>query len=88
MAFYTYILYSASKDRYYIGSTSDVNERLSRHNAGATTSTKPGRPWIVVYSEEYPTKDEAVRRENYLKKMKSRRYLETLIRNNRGSSAG
>jgi putative endonuclease len=50
MSFYTYILYSEKLDRYYIGSAQDVRQRLERHNAGATKSTKPGRLWKIVYS--------------------------------------
>ncbi|WP_010665657.1 GIY-YIG nuclease family protein, partial [Marinilabilia salmonicolor] len=45
MPHYVYILYSTSRDHYYIGSASDIQERLNRHNAGATPSTKSGRPW-------------------------------------------
>jgi putative endonuclease len=42
--YFVYILYSQSRDRYYIGSCSNIQTRLERHNAGATPSTKPGRP--------------------------------------------
>jgi putative endonuclease len=59
MAHYLYILYSELSDRYYIGSCSDLKERLKRHNAGATPSTKPFRPWIIVYSESFETVTEA-----------------------------
>jgi putative endonuclease len=82
MKFYLYILYSQSKDRYYTGSCSDLAERLKRHNAGATPSTKPGRPWIIVYSEVCETKTEALHREKNLKRMKSRKLIEELIRIN------
>ena len=76
-----YILFSQSHNRYYTGSCADVEQRLIRHNARATLSTKSGRPWKVVYSETHTTKTEALKRENYLKRLKSRVYLETLIQN-------
>jgi putative endonuclease len=79
MAHYVYILYSEKVDRYYIGSTSNTEERIHRHNAGATPSTKQGRPWKIVYPEIFTSKTEAMQRENYLKRMKSRVYLEGLI---------
>ena len=79
MIYYTYILYSSSTDRYYIGSTADPEERLLRHNGGATPSTKHGRPWKIVYTECFESKTEALQRELYLKKMKSRIFLENLI---------
>jgi putative endonuclease len=80
MQHFVYILYSESRDRYYIGSCADVVQRLIRHNAGATLSTKSGRPWKVVYTETQPTKTEALKREINLKKMKSRVYLEEMIK--------
>ena len=89
MKHFIYILYSETRDRYYIGSSADVNERLIRHNAGAVLTTKSGRPWKVVYSETFSSKTEALKRELYLKRMKSRVYLEDLIRKSpQGSSAG
>ena len=80
MPHYVYILYSELANRYYIGSTSNPEERIHRHNAGATISTKNGRPWKIVYTEIWTTKLEALKREVYLKKMKSRSFLEELIR--------
>ena len=75
------VLYSQSRDRYYIGSCANVEQRLIRHNAGATLSTKSGKPWNVVHTETYPTKTDALKREINLKRLKSRVYLENLIRN-------
>ena len=89
MSYFTYILHSESRDRFYIGSSSNVEERLIRHNAGATPSTKSGKPWKIVYSEVYISKTDALKREIFLKRMKSRVYLENLIRKSElGSSAG
>ena len=79
MQHFIYILFSEIRDRYYIGSSSNPEERLVRHNAGATTSTKSGRPWKMVYHETFNTKTDALKRETYLKRMKSRIYIENLI---------
>ena len=76
-------------DHYSIGSCADLEVRLGRHNAGATPSTKNGRPWKIVYHETCADKSEALKRENYLKRMKSHIYLEQLTTNNKqGSSDG
>jgi len=83
MKYFVYILYSKTKDRFYIGSCSDLEERLRRHNAGATASTKNGRPWDIVYQEIFEDKSKAIRRENYIKKMKSREFIEKLISQSR-----
>lgn len=82
MKYSVYILYSQSKDRYYTGYTANPDERLLEHNTGATHSTRPGIPWIIVYKEECEDKTTAIRSENTIKKMKSRKYIERLILNN------
>jgi putative endonuclease len=79
MKYYVYILYSQSKDRYYVGYSHNPDERLTEHNLGATTSTRPGRPWILVYTEEFEDKSSAIKREAEIKRMKSRKYIENLI---------
>ena len=74
-----YIIYSASRDKYYVGHSHDVQERLRQHNAGRTPSTKTGRPWILKYTETFNDKSSAAKREVHIKKMKSRQYIESLI---------
>jgi len=77
--FTTYILYSERIDIYYVGSTSNIEDRLKRHNSGRSTFTKRGLPWKLVYSKNYQTKSEAYQAELYIKLQKSRKYIEELI---------
>jgi putative endonuclease len=79
MNYYVYIIYSASRDRYYIGHTHDLNQRIEQHNSGRTPSTKPGRPWVLVYQEMFEDKSYAYQRELEIKGKKSRKYIELLI---------
>jgi predicted GIY-YIG superfamily endonuclease len=52
----------------YIGQTDNLNQRLSRHNAGtAAAHTAKRRPVRVIYAEAYPTREECLRRERQLK---------------------
>lgn len=67
---YVYILKSKKDDRLYIGQTQDLKERLERHEKGWVTSTRNRRPLVLIHSEEYKSRSEAVRRESYLKKLK------------------
>jgi predicted GIY-YIG superfamily endonuclease len=60
MKYTVYILYSQSKDRYYTGYTQNLSERLLEHNAGATPSTRPGIPWVIVYKEECENKSATI----------------------------
>ena len=65
--YFVYILRSLKSRRYYIGSSVDVNKRIVMHNHGSTRSTKPYRPWIVIYTEIFPTKSAAEKHEWFLK---------------------
>lgn len=76
---YTYIIYSSKIDKYYVGSTRDLEWRLERHNLGWGKYTKRGIPWKIVYFEKFKIKSEALKREKEIKKMKSRSYVEKLI---------
>ena len=79
MLYYTYILRSKIKERYYIGHTSNIGKRLQCHNEGRNRSTKAYKPWELVYSEEYNTRSEAMKRECYLKKMKCKKYINEIL---------
>lgn len=77
--FTTYILQSESDGKHYIGSTSDVDRRMTEHNKGHSKYTKNRGPFKLVYKEEYKTLSEARKREYYLKSLKSRVVIENLI---------
>ena len=77
---YLYILYSKRIDRYYSGETGDVGRRLRKHNDGHSVATKKGVPWELKKVIEFETKTEAIKAEKWLKKMKSRRVIEKVIR--------
>jgi len=76
--FLTYILFSISKNKFYIGSTNDLQRRLREHNSGQTKSTKFGIPWELVYSKDFNTKSEATQLEIKIKKRGIARYLNDL----------
>ena len=77
--FYTYVLWSESIDKYYIGYTWDVEQRLIKHNAGGSRWTKRGIPWHIVCVRSFKTKGDAIREEKRLKHLKSRKALEKYI---------
>ncbi len=79
--FKVYIIFSAFLDRYYVGSTANIEDRLVRHKNSGSKSTKSASDWELVYSEEFDTRSEAVMREREIKGKKSRKYLESLISN-------
>lgn len=77
---YTYILFSAKLNKYYIGACTDIDRRLYEHNIGHSKFTSTGTPWILKYTETFKTLQEAKKREAAIKKMKSRKYIESLFR--------
>ena len=76
---HTYILFSEKLNKYYIGSTSDINRRIEDHNRGKEKFTRTGTPWQIVYSEQFEILADARKRELQIKKQKSRKYIERLI---------
>ena len=83
MESFLYILYSEGDKGYYIGSTRNLKDRIERHIQGRSLATKNRLPVKLVYQEKYASYDEAVIRELFLKKQKSKRFIEQLlIKNN------
>ena len=76
---WVYILKSLRNERYYVGYTTNLSKRLDAHNAGYVRSTRPLRPWILVYQEGPQSTAAARRSERYLKSLKSRVALERLF---------
>ncbi|WP_177181116.1 GIY-YIG nuclease family protein [Parapedobacter koreensis] len=67
-------------DRYYVGSTSDLQVRLSQHNSGRRFHyTSAASDWELRYHEVFGSFAEARRRELEVKRKKSRKYIEWLI---------
>lgn len=66
---YTYILRCAD-GTLYTGWTNDLEKRLSAHNSGGGAKyTRSRRPVELVYFETYDTKEEAMSREWYIKRL-------------------
>ena len=85
-SFHVYILRSLSTDRYYVGSTDDVPRRLAQHSpriVNPSRWTRSGGPWVLVFSEEFANLGDARRAERFIKRMKSRKFIEQLLRGER-----
>jgi len=75
MPFYTYILKSLKDDGYYYGHTSDIDNRLIKHNGKKVRSTKSRTPFVIHYFETFETKSEAYLQELYFKSADGKKYL-------------
>ncbi len=63
--------------------TENIINRLQQHNSGKNTSTRYGIPWEIKKYETYSTRAEAVHRESFIKRMKSRSFIEKVINGER-----
>ena len=73
--FYVYVLRSIEFERNYVGFSKSVENRLKEHNSGKTRSTRPYRPWRLLFYERYSSKAEALEREKFLKTGQGREHI-------------
>ena len=74
--FRVYVLYSESFNKIYIGYTSNIEQRIKSHNELATKGwTIKFRPWKIVLTEFFETKNDAMKREKQLKTAAGRDWI-------------
>ncbi|MFO7844451.1 MAG: GIY-YIG nuclease family protein [Bacteroidales bacterium] len=80
MNYYCYILYSKSLDKYYVGETQELEERLRLHHSGFFSSayTIKTSDWELFYWIECESRKQARGIERHIKKMKSVAYYQNL----------
>jgi len=79
--YYAYVIYNKKYDKFYIGQTRDLRERLELHNHHAFvgyTSRFDGE-WELIYSEKAPIRREALIREGQLKSFRGREFIKKFI---------
>ncbi len=81
---FTYVLYSHTKEQFYKGSTQDIEDRLRRHQAGYEKATKSGIPWILLWTDEKPSKSEAQKLEYKLKNLSRKRLIDFMMKYKQG----
>jgi putative endonuclease len=75
-----YVLFSKKLNKRYIGSSQDVDRRLSEHSLGKSKFTAGGIPWEIIYKESFPTNAEARKRESFLKSGVGRKFLDQILK--------
>lgn len=76
--YFVYVIKSLNKQYTYIGLINDLNRRISEHNNGHNKTTKPYKPFRLIYQEKFQTRAEARLREKYLKSECGREYIKLL----------
>jgi putative endonuclease len=78
MTYFVYLL-ECSDRSFYCGYTSDLNKRIETHQKGKGGKyTRTHLPVKLIYSEEFKTRSEAMKREVEIKKF-SRKQKEALV---------
>ena len=77
---FVYILKSIKNGTYYIGSTVDLERRIEEHNNGNSKYTSKLRPLKLEFNQEYSSLGDARKVENKLKRLKSRKIIERIIK--------
>jgi putative endonuclease len=73
--FYAYILKSQKDNRYYYGSTGDLQKRLREHNNKKVRATKGRTPFTIHYFETFQTRPQAFSRELFFKSIDGYNWL-------------
>ena len=70
MNYYVYLLLTKSGKNHisYVGYTSNLIERLKKHNSSRGAKFTKGKKWRIIYSKKYNSKSIALREEYKLKK--------------------
>jgi len=77
--YYLYILLLNNK-QLYTGYTNNLKRRISEHQAGKVDFTSQRLPVKLIHYEAYLLKEDAVRRERYLKTTEGKRFLRQQIK--------
>ena len=82
MSYYCYILYSKLVDTYYIGECIDIEQRMYEHNTGCykQSYTSQTNDWKIYHLILCQSRSQARKIESHIKRMKSRVYIENLLK--------
>src|SRR5690606_40901717 len=78
VVYYVYVIVSPTHNFTYVGTTDNVDRRIHQHNAGFGKSTRRYRPFELIHTEAFPTREDARKREKYLKSAAGREFLSIL----------
>jgi len=78
--YYTYVLQSMKDREFYAGFTQDLKLGFEQHNKGLVESTKDRRPFELIYYEACLNRDDATKREKYLKTFHGKMYLKRRLK--------
>ncbi len=81
--YFVYALSSINRRYIYVGLTSNLERRIEEHNSGKNKTTKPYKPFRLIYSEKCADRPTARKREKYLKSGIGKEFLKSLLNDNK-----
>ena len=83
MPHFLYIIHSKLTNTYYTGETHNIEDRLSKHNNHSyqCSFTKISTDWEIMLVFECTERNEALYLESFIKRMKSKVFIEKIILN-------
>jgi len=78
--YYVYVLKSYRDKLFYIGFTTNIEDRVDCHSKGAVPATKYRRPVKLIFYEAFMSQKDATRREKYFKTTKGKAALKIMLK--------
>ena len=80
--YYVYIIYSEKLNRFYTGTTNDLDKRIEQHNSKfyPNSFTCKGIPWILKVDFLFDNNATAYFAERFIKRMKSKTFIQKIIK--------
>ncbi|MCA9356071.1 GIY-YIG nuclease family protein [Candidatus Nomurabacteria bacterium] len=78
--FTTYAIKSKNRNYIYVGITNDIDRRLKEHNTGINKTTKPYKPFLLLYSKTHDSRVKAREHEKKLKSGSGKEFLKSLVK--------
>ena len=78
MTYYVYMLKSINNNKSnksYVGYTSNLSERLNKHNSNKGAKSTRGYKWVLIYKRYFKDKSKAMSYEYKLKKDRKKRSI-------------
>ena len=78
--FFVYVLLSVKDNKFYVGFTRNIKNRISEHNSGNVESTRNRRPLELIHYEYFANEEDAKAREVFLKSGFGRKQLKLSLK--------
>lgn len=65
--YFVYTLFSLKDNKFYVGFTTDIHQRINDHKSGYVTATNNRLPIKLIHFEYFSNREDAIAREKFFK---------------------